>query len=59
MAKYKFPVPDVTYHEGYTRVVVVAGLADINENDPLQIAIARKHGGVAVETKRPQRRGKK
>ena len=58
MTKYQFPVPDITYHEGYTRVVVVAGLADINENDPQQIAIARKHGGVAVETKRPKR-GKK
>jgi hypothetical protein len=37
---------------------VVAGLADINENDPHQIAIARKHGGVAVEAKRPTKRGK-
>jgi hypothetical protein len=34
MAKYKFPVKEVTYHEGYTIVKVVAGLADINENDP-------------------------
>jgi hypothetical protein len=59
MAKYKFPVPDVTYYEGYTRVVVVAGLADIDENDPQQIAIARKHGGVEVEAKRPTKRGKK
>jgi hypothetical protein len=58
MAKYKFPVKEVTYHEGYTRVVVVKGLADINENDPQQIAIARKHGGVAVAKKRPQKRGK-
>jgi hypothetical protein len=54
MAKYKFPVENVTYHEGYTRVVVVAGLADIDQNDPHQIghsAEARRGSGGEKTTK--------
>ncbi len=46
MAAYKFPVKDAIYQEGYTYLVVKGGQAEVDKNDPLQISLALKNGGV-------------
>lgn len=59
--KYKFDNhKDVTFQEGYTRLVIVDGEAEVNADNK---ALAEKHGGVKVTDKKvpapkPLKRGK-
>jgi hypothetical protein len=58
MEIYKFPHKNITFQEGYTIVQVSNGVALIDENDPLQVALALDFGGVKVVKKQPVKRGK-
>jgi len=62
MVKYKFPVSDFGVAEGYTRVYVTDFVADIDETDPAQVALAKRYGGELTEPKKtraPKKRGSK
>lgn len=61
MATYIFPVQNVTAHEGYTTLTIIDGLAEVDENNPDQVKLAKAMSGEKEKprTVKKVKRGKK
>lgn len=49
--KYQFDYQTVTFNDGYGRLEIVDGLAEVDPNDRATMALVEKHGGVPYKAK--------
>ena len=56
--KYTFDIPDMTASDGYTTLKINDGLAEVDESNPILMALVKKFGGSPAPEK-PKPKAKK